>query len=251
VEDQPPEITDEPAKLPGPHSAALRAELCSELCVKPDAAIEPFLTSVEDFVAHFCDFERRETRQPFGVTRRELQRFRNRIETFSAAIRRLSDEALQEFDFGCWPDGGMKEPLESHARTVATLAEAAKLPAPSDGTPWSSYYRAHALLALDHLGEAIDLSLATAKRLPEPKGGSPRHLAWYHLAWQLGGAIEDYLGEQLSATSGGVFERLLGTCLNVGLEAIGSKRKVPEDLRPYTQDAVQMHKRLRIKPQSK
>jgi hypothetical protein len=168
-----------------------------------------------------------------------------RIASFSEEIRGLSHEALQEIDFGCWPDDGMAPAEEEpHARTVAELAEAAKLPPPVEGTPWSSFYRANVLLALARLRAAVDLALAPITEdqvigvVNRRKGGAPLRLAWFNLAWRLGGTIERHLGEPPNSKSKALFERTLAACLTIGLQSIKSKRAVPNDLRNYTKQAL-------------
>ena len=233
-------------QLSATDSKALRAALRPHLDGQDKAAVEDFLITAEFEVAHFCDFERRQTCQPQSKTARELRRLGQRIDSFRRALRHISDEALQETDLGCWPGNGMaSEQWERHARHVAELAGAANLPAPPEGTLWSSYYRVTALIALDRMRTAIDFQLKPLPGISPSKGGAPRRLAWHHLAWRIALALERCCGKAPSATLGGHFEQVLSACLRLGLRVIGSRRKIPDDLRVYTRDALRSLKRGR------
>jgi hypothetical protein len=238
-----------PAKLPAPYSERLRAALLRcRLPRRSQAEIDEFLVAAEDLVVWFCDAERRDTRKPAGEIKRELQRSGDRLDSMREALRRFSDEVLQEIDHGCWPGEGMAlSEEESHLRLVAELTELAKLRVPPpEGTHWSSYYRAIALLALDQLRSGIGFALTPITNvqvigeMPANKGGPRRRLAWLNLAWRLGRAIELHLNAPLSPKPKALFERTLAACLTVGLQAIKSRRTVPGDLRIYTGDAVRI-----------
>jgi ElaB/YqjD/DUF883 family membrane-anchored ribosome-binding protein len=234
-------------KLPAKSAKALRGALRPLLKDQAESAVREFLETVDTVLAHFCQFERRKSRRPTSQTKLELKRMRQRIASLSAAIRRMSKEAVDEIDVAVWPGIGIPSDVaQTISRVGIELLDCDGGPVSHRGERASTYIRAPALIALHQMRLAIDSSLKIRRG---SKNGAPRKLAWHHLSYGVARALVQHFDIKPSSTSGGRFERILSECLRVGLDVIGSKKVVAGDLRTYTRDAVRILNRT--KPRQK
>jgi hypothetical protein len=247
--------TFKPPRLPKAAAATLRARLRDLLRNVPEPIFEAFYIELDEYVAHFCQWERRATGRRPSKIKRELRQLARRIDSLSAALRRLSDAARDEVDSLIWPGFEMPENFLDAERPFiprnpyiqATQKKPAR-PKSRKAAPQSTYYVDPVVITLARLREAINDTLSQNSR-----GGAPLRLPWHHLAWEVARAIGQHLNTKLSTKSGGLFEEILRGCLDVGLKSIRSKTLVPDDLRSYTRSALKRlkHSAADIKPSQK
>jgi hypothetical protein len=246
MEGTPDEPNYDPPRLPRDAATKLRDDIQAVLPGLSTGAVEALIDALDTSVAHFCAWERRETRRRPSKIKGELRQLARHVATLQSALRRLSQEARLDVDpFEISPGFELPEnflaaerPFMKRNPYVAAPRTRAARRKPRTPAPPSTYYLDPVVITLTRLQKAINERLSEKNR-----SGAPLRQPWHHLAWQVAGAIREHLGVEPTSRSGGKFEDLLGVCLRVGVEAIGSRARIPEDLRTYTRSAIRSLKR--------
>lgn len=220
----------------------------------PKSNVDNLLEALKSATCYFCEGEQHEAPRRISKIKRELRPLHRHIEALLRLINLLSLEARAEFDHDIYPGFQLPEhflALESPcSRTYRPMGNSdnkqqkKKTPrAHAPSPPPSTLYIDPVVVTLTRMKNAINDVLTDRFDPPENdgkqgKGGAPYRLPWHHLAWEVACAMKHHMGIRPSHYAGGTFEQLLRACLRAGLDTIGSKTRVSEDLRSYTRSAI-------------